>query len=340
MTSFGSVYRRGRIWWVQYCHRGHVLRESSRSPNRADAREFLRARLGEMAAGQSPALLRETGFEELTNLLTLDYAINGRKSAADLSYRVAHLREHFGRLLASEISYDAMTRYISARMAEGAAPATVQHELACLGRMLTLAVRSRRLAVKPPIPTIKLHNARTGFFETEDVERVAQYLPECIAAVVRFAYLTGWRRSEVLGLEWRRVDDTAVRLEPGTTKNGEGRLFPLTEPLQELLRLRRARTSELERVTSRVIPLVFTWEDGRPIRCFQGAWDSALAQAGLPGRIFHDLRRSAVRRLVRAGVSETVAMRLSGHKTRAIFDRYNIVSTADLIEGARRAHEG
>lgn len=85
---------------------------------------------------------------------------------------------------------------------------------------------------------------------------------------------------------------------------------------------------------------MFTWEDGRPIRCFLGAWESALARAGLPGRIFHDLRRSAVRRLVRAGVSETVAMRLSGHKTRAIFDRYNIVSTTDLVEGARKAHEG
>ena len=285
-------------------------------------------------------MVHETSFEQFADLLARDYAINGRKTASVLPRRIVHLRPHFEKLAASEISYDAMTRYISARMDEGAAPATIQHELACLGRMLTLAVRSRRLPVKPPVPTIKLQNARTGFFETEDVERVAQFLPECIAAVVRFAYPTGWRRSEVLGLEWRCVDATAVRLEPGTTKNGEGRLFPFTESLRELLGVRRARCSELERATSSVIPLVFTWEDGGPIKCFRRAWESALARAGLPGRIFHDLRRSAVRRLVRAGVSETVAMRLSGHKTRAIFDRYNIVSTADLIEGARKAHEG
>jgi integrase len=283
--------------------------------------------------------MRETGFEQLADLLAQDYSINGRKSAPDLSYRIAHLRRYFGRLTSSEIGFEGMTGYIAARRAEGAAPGTKKLELASLGKMFTLAVRSRRLAVKPPMPTIALNNARTGFFETEDVERVASFLPDSIAGVVRFAYLTGWRRSEVLGLEWRCVDATGVRLEPGTTKNGEGRLDPLPRPLGELLSMRRARTSELERATSRVIPLVFSWEDGRPIRCFRSAWRTAVTRAGLPGRIFHDLRRSAVRNLVRSGVSETVAMRRSGHKTRAIFDRYNIVSDADLIEAARKAHE-
>jgi integrase len=291
-------------------------------------------------ASRSPALVRKPlTFEHLAKLLAQDYAINGRKFVADLSYRVGHLRKHFGKLTAPDIGYERMTRYIVARRADGAAPATIQHELACLSKMLTLAVRSQRLATKPPIPTIKLRNARTGFFEADEVKRVAQHLPEPIAAVARFAYLTGWRRSEVLGLEWRCVDASGVRLEPGATKNGEGRLYPLTGPLSELLGARRATTSELERATSRVLPLVFTWEDGRPIRCFRGAWGLAVARAGLPGRIFHDLRRSAVRHLVRCGVSETVAMKLSGHKTRAIFDRYNIVSSADLIEGARKAHD-
>jgi integrase len=305
-----------------------------------DAKLFLRARLAEIMAARSPALAREPlTFKQLADMLTEDYSINGRKSAADLSYRIAHLRRQFGKLAASDISYDRMTRYILARQGEGAAPATIQHELACLSKMLTLAVRSQRLAAKPPIPTIKLRNARMGFFEKDEVERVAGYLPEPIAAVVRFAYLTGWRRSEVLGLEWRCVDASGVRLEPGATKNGEGRLYPMTGALSELLGIRRARTSELERARSRVIPLVFTWEDGQPIRCFRSAWKSAVTRAGVPDRIFHDLRRSAVRRLVRCGVSETVAMKLSGHKTRAIFDRYNIVSTADLVEAARKAHE-
>ncbi len=341
MPSFGRVYRRNRIWWVQYSHRGQVFRESSRSEKKADAVALLRARLGELSTGRvASARNAETGFDQLVAMLERDYAINGRKSAADLSYRVGHLRPHFDKLRADEISHERMSRYIVARKAEGAAAATIQHELACLSKMLTLAVRSQLLATKPPIPTIELRNARKGFFDASQVDELVRHLPEPIAAVVRFAYLTGWRRSEVLGLTWRNVEATCVRLNPGETKNDEGRVFPLTPPLSAILGQRRQATSELERAQARVIPLVFTWEDGRPIRDFRDAWLRAAQEAGLPGRIFHDLRRSAVRNLVRSGVSETIAMRLSGHKTRAIFDRYNIVSEADLIEAARKAHGG
>jgi integrase len=297
--------------------------------------------MAEISTGRVVSLHRpEATFDELVAMLERDYAINARKSAADLAYRIGHLRPHFGRLTAEEISHERMACYIVARKTEGAAPATIQHELACLSKMLTLAVRSQLLASKPPIPTIELRNARTGFFDAEQVNAVVRYLPEAIGSVVRFAYLTGWRRSEILGLQWRSVDTTCVRLDPGTTKNDEGRIYPLTTPLKALLAERRQRTSDLERAQARVIPLVFTWGDGREIKDFREAWMKAVASVGIPGRIFHDLRRSAVRHLVRSGVSETVAMRLSGHKTRAVFDRYNIVSEADLVEAARKAHGG
>src|SRR5439155_20669987 len=124
---------------------------------------------------------------------------------------------------------------------------TIQHELACLSKMLTLAVRSQLLATKPPVPTIELRNARTGFFEASQVDELVRYLPEPIGAVVSFAYRTGWRRSEVLGLTWRAVEQTCVRLDPGTTKNDEGRVYPLTGPLDAILSQRRQRTSDLER---------------------------------------------------------------------------------------------
>ncbi len=326
---------------MQFSHRGRVYRESAGSAIKRDAKNLLRDRLAEISAGRIASRTRAaTSFDQLAEMLERDYAINGRKSAADLSYRIGHLRPHFGRLNADEISHERMARYIVARKAEGAAPATIQHELACLSKMLTLAVRSQLLATKPPIPTIELRNARKGFFEAGQVEAVVRHLPESIGAVVRFAYLTGWRKSEILRLEWRNVDATSVRLDPGTTKNDEGRLYPLTAPLKALLAERRQRTSDLERAQGRVILRVFTWEDGREIRDFREAWTKAVQAAGLPGRIFHDLRRSAVRQLVRSGVSENVAMRLSGHKTRAIFDRYDIVSETDLIEAAKKAHGG
>jgi len=76
--------------------------------------------------------------------------------------------------------------------------------------------------------------------------------------------------------------------------------------------------------------------NGKPIRSFWGAWQTACRLAGCPGRILHDFRRTAVRNLVRAGVPDSIAMKMTGHKTRAVFDRYDIVSETDLTEASRK----
>ena len=181
---------------------------------------------------------------------------------------------------------------------------------------------------------------RTGFFEQAEYEAVLPQLPESIRPVVTFAYLTGWRiRSEILRLEWRQVDFQAgtVRLEVGTTKNDEGREFPFDvyPDLRDVLEQQRSLTREVEQRREQIVPWVFH-RNGRPVRSFYGSWRKACEAAGCPGHIPHDFRRTAVRNLVRAGVPERVAMMLTGHKTRSVFDRYNIVSGADLREGVRK----
>ena len=131
----------------------------------------------------------------------------------------------------------------------------------------------------------------------------------------------------MLPLTWTRVDFTEneVRLDAGTTKNGEARVFPMNSDLRTLLKAQRKITDDLQREQNRVIPFVFHRE-GVPIKNLSKAWRAACAQTGIPGRILHNLRRSSIRNMVRDGVSETVAMKLSGHKTRSVFDRDNITS--------------
>jgi integrase len=154
----------------------------------------------------------------------------------------------------------------------------------------------------------------------------------------RYTSNTGWRiDSEVLSLECRQVDFNAgeVRLDPGRTKNGEGRTFPITRELRQLLAAQRAITEDLQRRHNVVCRHVFH-RDGRPIRSFRVAFRTACVRAGRPGRVLHDLRRTAVRNLGRAGVPERVAMQMTGHKTRSVFGRYNIVRAGDLRDTGRR----
>jgi integrase len=204
--------------------------------------------------------------------------------------------------------------------------------------MFTLAIQAGKLYTRPHIPMLAENNVRAGFFSPEQFDALRRHLPDAVQPVVTFAYVTGWRiRSEVLPLQWRQVDLDAgtVRLDPGTTKNGEGRVFHLTVELRTLLEAQRDIRDQYQRENGKICPWVFH-RHGKRIKGFRRSWESAAKAAGRPGAIPHDLRRTAVRNLVRAGVPERVSMQLTGHKTRSVFERYNIVSDSDLIDAARK----
>jgi len=149
--------------------------------------------------------------------------------------------------------------------------------------------------------------------------------------------VVGGYESEISGLQWRQVDFEAgrVSLDVGTTKNDEARTFPLTHELRELLENQKKHTLKLQHEEGKVLPWVFH-KKGKPIVDYRKAWATACKKAGVPGRIPHDFRRTAVRSLVRAGIPERVAMQMTGHKTRAVFERYNIVSEGDLDMAAQK----
>jgi integrase len=181
-------------------------------------------------------------------------------------------------------------------------------------------------------------NARKGFFERFQLDAVLTFLSDDLKPVSEAAYITGWRvRSELLTRQWFQIDFEAgwLRIDPGETKNGEGRNFPLTPELRAVLERQRARTFAVEKATGQIIPWVFH-RKGKPIKDFYAAWRRATLKAGVPDRILHDFRRTAVRNLERAGVPRSDAMAMVGHRTESIYRRYAISDEASLKESGAK----
>lgn len=215
----------------------------------------------------------------------------------------------------------------------------MNRETGALKQAFNLAVKRTppKLTRAPYIPTLTEDNARQGFFEPDEFERVASNLPAHVADIARFAYLPGWRRGEVLPLRWEAVDRQAREVRLRTSKTGKPRTLPLTGNLQTLIERRwQAREFEREGGTTALSEFVFHAGDGRAIVDFKRSWATACTKAGCPGKLFHDLRRTAVRDMIRAGVPQSVAMRISGHRTAAIFTRYDITSEEDQLDALQR----
>ena len=331
----GTVYRRGRIWWIKYYRNGKPFRESSKSQKFSDAKRLLRRREGEIATGEF-LVAERVRFEELAGDFLNDYRANNRKSFIWAKRRLEqHLTPFFGGLRAVDITTDQARAYTEKRQQQGASNGSINRELAALKRILNLAATMTppKVVRVPYIPMLKESNVRKGFFEHREYLALRRELPKHLKAVIAFGYFTGAREGEILGLKWGQVDLRArtVHLEPGSTKNDQPRTIPLTGELREILKMQKA-------IRDRSFPgcdYVF-FRAGKQLGSFHVAWKSACKRAGVTGKLFHDLRRTAVRNMVRAGVPERVAMAISGHKTRSVFDRYNIVAERDLHEAARR----
>lgn len=336
----GTIYRRGELFWVQYFRNGKRYRESTGSQKETDAKRLLRLREGDIERGVAvtPRVGRLT-FNEAADDLRNNYRVNARKTLDDTEARIRlHLAPVFGGRRMANITTADVNAYTAARLDAKAYPASINRELSIFRRMFCLAIQAGKLLTRPHIPMLAENNVRTGFFDRESFDALCRHLPEAVRPVVTFAYVTGWRiKSEILPLQWRQVDLDAgtVRLDPGTTKNGEGRVIHVTVKLRTLLETQRIITDEYQRKHGKICPWVFH-RNGKQILTIRRCWSTAAKAAGCPGRIPHDLRRTAVRNLVRAGVPERVSMQLTGHKTRSVFERYNIVSDSDLVDAARK----
>lgn len=328
MRGFGRVFKRGRVWWISYCVKGKEFRESSKSYKKSDAKGFLKKRLLEKQT-EPVGITLEYVLEQYIS----DAELAGKRSVVGMKVRRANVLRLIGQIEISKFKIDIVRRYQKERLAEGVSTSTVNREISLIKTALKLAVRNQVIPTMPVFPSRLLEPPpRKGFFEHGEYEVIRTYLPGWAQDILDFCYYTGWRRGEVLGLTWFELDPEGrtIRLDPTRSKNGDSRLRPIRGELASIIARRKSRRQE-------GCPYVFH-RDGHQISPSTWAhhWQKARKRAGASHRLLHDTRRTTVRNLVRSGVSEKVAMLLTGHKSRAVFDRYNIVNEDDLEEAIEK----
>jgi integrase len=329
----GTVYRQPgcTTWTIQFYSNGKRVRESTGETDYAAARQKLNLRLGQTAKGDyiEPDKSRTT-VADLFVLLERDYRLTQKKSLRYAQHRwQKHVQPFFGHKLARNLRDGDIKAYIDRRLSEGAKPATINRETSLLRRMLTLG--KIRL---PEFEHLPEKNVRLGFVEDKDFSRLAAAASELwLRTFLEVAYTYGWRKAELLSLRVRQLDLSArtIRLDVGTTKNDEGREVTMSDAVHTLLQQCAYGKGPED--------FVFTRADGKPVRDFRRAWTKLCTAAKLPDLLVHDLRRSAARAYRRAGVAESVIMKIGGWKTREIFERYNIKDSKDVAEAVAKREE-
>jgi integrase len=372
----GRIFRQKKspYLWLQYYLHGEQIRVSAKTNDEKKAAKKLRRLIGQVEADVHPEV-GKLSYEAMRAAFFLDYENNNRKSLRRdregklYLDKVVRLDGFFSGYHAREISTDMIRRFIKNERDRGLGNGTINRSLSALRRMFNLAVEDGKLRDVPHFPMLKEPAPRKGFFERADYDGLLRVLPDYLRVPFAIGYFTGMREGEILGLRWEQIDllGNVIELMPGETKNDSARTIPIVPELRALL---------LEQRTKRQPKCEFVCykldDKGHAgvLRSFRKAWCSSCVQAGLGhwepvfdaegkplfekprgprskpkqkqewnGRIFHDLRRSGVRNLIRAGVSRDVARRVSGHATDSVFSRYNITSQADVRDAGRKLSE-
>jgi integrase len=317
-----------RMWYGQWYQNGKPVRVSLKTDVKEEAKRLLRRKMGDAERGAAPENeTRKLRYGNLRQALLDDYTRRGNKSLQTLSdgsetiWGLAALDTFFGYSETeqgnpvSSITIDRIREFIRHRQKEKIGNAAINRSLALLRRMFNIARLDGKIQYMPPVQLLKEPPARKGFLELKQFNLLLSKLPNHLRPLITFLYYCGVRVGEARQINWTQVDLHAalVRLEPEQTKTSETRIVPLPDVLVRMLRKTHKEG------------LVF---DSTGLR---EEWTKATQAAGMLDLLVHDLRRSAIRNLIAAGVNEKVAMSISGHKTRAVFDRYHIVSSADVV---------
>lgn len=344
----GSIILRGNVYWIEYQERGRRLRESARTSDPEEAGRILKQRIGEVAATGDVSPGRATVLD-LCKLVLADYELRGLRDIQRVRWRTdAHIARLVGKLPAARFGGPSQIRqYIATRRAEKATNGTINRELGILHRGFVLGAQEEPPLVRrvPHIPKLEEAEPRRGFIEQAQYELLLAHMPDRVKCLLVVGYHFGCRIGELRKLRWDQVDFDAgvITLEASQTKGKASRVLPMYGDVREWLERQQEQCSGPRVFCYRKCVHAIT-KDGRPAvelpfgRHMDG-WDEACTAAGLEGLLFHDLRRSAVRNMERAGIPRSVAMRISGHKTESVYRRYDIVGGGDFEEAVKRMEE-
>ena len=261
----------------------------------------------------------------------LAYSVSRKKSFKQDKYYVANLKAYFGNKPLEILNLDLVDGYLKWRKETGKpkgkelSSVTFNRDLACLKTIVRRAVLNRQID-RNPIEGVKLFKEipRNRTLTDLEYQRLVQHCLPHLKPIVEMAYITAMRKGEILGLTWDRVDfqNGIIILEAENTKTQEKREIPIDESLKDLLRGIPKNIA---------CPHVFTYR-GRKIRGARNGFDTACEKAGLKDFHFHDLRHCAITNMRKAGVQDTVIMSISGHKTNAVFKRYDRIDREDRLK--------
>jgi integrase len=313
--------------------------------NRHEAERFLKQRLGELAGERhggrafiGPSQERVTVGDLLDGLESY-YKLQDKWDVKTASC-TKPVREKFGTWRAVDITSEILGAHIQALREEGYSNATINRRMQRLGQAFKVGMRNKQVSAAPFIPRLsEVGNERQGFFETADFEAVVTRLPEYLRDLSRFGFITGWRKGSIESLRWSDVSDGIIYLRAENSKTRKPETLPLGGELLAIIERRReARTIKDEDGSERFAEYVFH-RDGQPIGDFRKAWATACKAANVAGRMFHDLRRTASRNMLAAGVPQAVAMKITGHRTDSMFRRYAIVNEDQKREALAKTQQ-
>ena len=333
----GNVYMRpdSPYWQISYWNGWRQERESTHTKDHAEAVKTLQRKLGEIAVGKSAGAER-IRVSALLQLVIEDYRLHDRADLCEVEQRANRLlKPYFGHLRASSFTRKSVIEYIQMRQNDGKKNATINRELALLRRAFRLGYEHDPQLVfrVPVIKALKEDNVREGFLEADKYRLLLDALTDEIKPVFIVAYHLGMRTGELLALKrsWVDLDEGLIYVNGRVTKNRNPKTAPIYGDMKPWLEMLLSRGQ----VESPKCVWLFS-RDGKAVKDFKADWKQACEKAGVPNLLFHDLRRTAVRNMIRAGVPEKIAMQISGHKTASMLWRYNITDARDIKDAGKR----